>query len=204
MEERQAGRHSSGQCTDVYLAGSFQFRLSHLSFGSSADHPILYTCEQSTIYVNESPLLCIYLLVWIMVDLVRLYKHIYDIAWWCNIFFSPPPLPSSRIYRSPRLHSKLCPVFFSFSECFFFPLPPAVADFLLEDYLLFWGGSSCCKLHDDICAKVVMLFLCYFWPLPFGHIHILTLHADTLTVDRRIGRGVCERATGINKRIVHI
>lgn len=183
-------------------ASNFVFPIFHLAAVQTTQYYI--HVEQSTIYVNESLLLCIYLLVWIMVDLVRLYKHIHDIAWWCNLFFFPPPLPPSRIYRSPRLHPKLCPVFFSFCECFFFPLPPAVADFLLEDYLLFWGGSSCCKLHDDICAKVVMLFLCYFWPLPFGHIHILTLHADTLTVDRRIGRGVCERATGINKRIVHI
>jgi len=118
-------------------------------------------------------------------------------------FFSPPPclLPAYTDHPACIQNYVLS---FSHFPSVFFPLPPAVADFLLEDYLLFWGGSSCCKLHDDICAKVVMLFLCYFWPLPFGHIHILTLHADTLTVDRRIGRGVCERATGINKRIVHI
>lgn len=120
------------------------------------------------------------------------------------IFFSPPPLTFFPHIPITPPAFKIMSCLFLIFRVFFFPLPPAVADFLLEDYLLFWGGSSCCKLHDDICAKVVMLFLCYFWPLPFGHIHILTLHADTLTVDRRIGRGVCERATGINKRIVHI
>lgn len=91
MEERQArqaGRHSSGQCTDVYLAGSFQFRLFHQPLETVQISQYYIHVEQSTMYVNESLLLCIYLLVLIMVGLVRLYKHIYDIAW-CNFFFSP-------------------------------------------------------------------------------------------------------------------
>ena len=159
---------------------------------------------QSTIYVNESLLLCIYLLVLIMVGLVRLYKHIYDIAWWCNFFFfflaSFPHIPIT----PPA--SKIMSCLFLIFQVLFFPPPSCCSRFSTWRLFTFSGGISCCNLHDDICAKVVMLFLCYFWLLPFGHFHILTLHAGTLTVDRRdwIGKGVCERSTGTKSYNKHI